>query len=60
MVAVMLIPQGMAYAALVGVSPIHGLYASILALLVYPWFGTSGQLAIGPVAVVRSPRCRCR
>lgn len=51
-VAVMLIPQGMAYAALVGVSPINGLYASICSLLVYPWFSTAPQLAVGPVAVV--------
>jgi sulfate permease, SulP family len=51
-VAVMLIPQGMAYAALAGMPAITGLYASIVPLVVYALLGTSGQLAFGPVAIV--------
>lgn len=51
-VAVMLIPQGMAYALLAGLPPIIGLYASVLPLFVYALFGTSRQLAVGPVAMV--------
>ena len=51
-VAVMLIPQGMAYAMLAGLPPIVGLYASVLPLFVYALFGTSRQLAVGPVAMV--------
>lgn len=51
-VAVMLIPQGMAYAVLAGLPPVYGLYASILPLLLYSIFGTSRQLAVGPVAMV--------
>jgi SulP family sulfate permease len=51
-VGVMLIPQGMAYAILAGLPPIYGLYASIVPLLVYAIFGTSRQLAVGPVAMV--------
>jgi len=51
-VAVMLIPQGMAYAMLAGLPPIIGLYASIVPLLIYALFGTSRQLAVGPVAIV--------
>lgn len=51
-VAVMLIPQGMAYAVLAGLPPVYGLYASILPLLLYAVFGTSRQLAVGPVAMV--------
>jgi sulfate permease, SulP family len=51
-VAVMLIPQGMAYAALAGMPPVAGLYASIVPLLAYALLGTSGQLAVGPVAIV--------
>jgi sulfate permease, SulP family len=51
-VGVMLIPQGMAYAMLAGLNPIHGLYASTLPLLLYAIFGTSRQLAVGPVAMV--------
>ena len=50
-VAVMLIPQGMAYATLAGMPPITGLYASIVGILAYALLGTSGALAVGPVAI---------
>jgi sulfate permease, SulP family len=50
--AVMLIPQAMAYASLAGMPPITGLYASAVALLVYAWLGTSSHLSFGPVALV--------
>lgn len=51
-VAIMLIPQGMAYASLAGLPPIIGLYSSIVPLIVYALMGTSRQLAVGPVAMV--------
>ena len=51
-VGVMLIPQGMAYAMLAGLPPIYGLYASTVPLVLYAIFGTSRQLAVGPVAMV--------
>lgn len=51
-VAVMLIPQGMAYALLSGVPPIYGLYAGLIPLLLYPFFGSSRHLSVGPVALV--------
>ena len=51
-VGVMLIPQGMAYAMLAGLPPIYGLYASIIPLILYAIFGTSRQLAVGPVAMI--------
>lgn len=51
-VGIMLIPQGMAYAMLAGLDPIHGLYAVTVPLLLYAIFGTSRQLAVGPVAMV--------
>lgn len=50
-VGVMLIPQGMAYAMLAGLPPIHGLYAAVVPLLIYALLGTSRQLAVGPVAI---------
>lgn len=51
-VGIMLIPQGMAYAMLAGLEPIHGLYAVTVPLVLYAVFGTSRQLAVGPVAMV--------
>ena len=51
-VAVMLIPQGMAYAMLAGLPPIYGLYAGLVPLLTYPLFGSSRHLSIGPAALV--------
>jgi SulP family sulfate permease len=50
-VGIMLIPQGMAYAMLAGLPPIHGLYAATLPLIAYAILGTSRQLAVGPVAM---------
>ncbi len=51
-VAIMLVPQGMAYALLAGLPPVMGLYASTVPLLVYALFGSSRQLAVGPVAMI--------
>jgi anti-anti-sigma factor len=51
-VALVLIPQSMAYAQLAGMPAYYGLYASFLPPLVAALFGSSRQLANGPVAVV--------
>lgn len=51
-VAIMLVPQSMAYALLAGLPPQVGLYASILPLILYGLLGTSRTLAVGPVALV--------
>ena len=51
-VALVLIPQSMAYAQLAGLPPYYGLYASFLPPMVAALFGSSRQLATGPVAVV--------
>lgn len=50
-VAVMLVPQGLAYAVVAGLPPVYGLYASVLPLFAYALFGSSMTLAVGPVAV---------
>jgi SulP family sulfate permease len=51
-VALVLIPQSMAYAQLAGLPPYYGLYASFLPPMMAALFGSSRQLATGPVAVV--------
>ena len=51
-IAAMLVPQAMAYALLAGLPPEVGLYAATIPVLVYALFGTSRQLAVGPVAIV--------
>jgi sulfate permease, SulP family len=50
-VAVMLIPQGMAYAMLAGLPPQVGLYASIVPLIIYGLLGSSRTLSVGPTAI---------
>jgi SulP family sulfate permease len=51
-VAVMMIPQGLAYALVAGLPPVVGLYASIVPPLLYAVFGTSSTQSIGPAAIV--------
>jgi sulfate permease, SulP family len=51
-VAVMLVPQGMAYALLAGMPPVSGLIAATLPLIAYALVGSSRALAVGPVAIV--------
>ncbi len=51
-VALVLIPQSMAYAQLAGLPVYYGLYASFLPPMLAAMFGSSNQLATGPVAVV--------
>ncbi len=51
-VALVLIPQSMAYAQLAGLPAYYGLYAAFLPGIIGALFGSSRQLATGPVAVV--------
>jgi MFS superfamily sulfate permease-like transporter len=51
-VALVLVPQSMAYAQLAGLPAYYGLYAAFLPPMVATLFGSSRQLATGPVAVV--------
>ena len=43
-----MVPEGMAYAGIVGVPAIMGLYTIVPALLAYALLGTSRQLVVGP------------
>jgi SulP family sulfate permease len=49
--AILLVPQGIAYAILAGLPPQLGLYASILPPIMYALLGTSRTLSVGPVSV---------
>jgi MFS superfamily sulfate permease-like transporter len=51
-VALILVPQSMAYAQLAGLPPHYGLYAALLPPMIAAFFGSSRQLATGPVAMV--------
>lgn len=51
-VSLVLVPQSMAYAQLAGLPPYYGLYAAFLPVLVGALWGSSKQLATGPVAMV--------
>ena len=50
-VALVLVPQSMAYAQLAGMPPYYGLYAGFLPAVIGALWGSSSQLATGPVAV---------
>jgi SulP family sulfate permease len=51
-VAMMMIPQGMAYALVAGLPPVVGIYASIVPPALYALFGTSGTQSVGPMAII--------
>jgi len=50
-VALVLVPQSMAYAQLAGMPAYYGLYAGFLPVIVAALWGSSNQLATGPAAV---------
>jgi SulP family sulfate permease len=50
-VALVLVPQSMAYAQLAGMPAYYGLYAAFLPVMVAALWGSSNQLGTGPVAV---------
>jgi len=50
-VAIVLIPQGLAYALIAGLPAVYGLYASLVPLIMYTFMGTSRALGVGPVAM---------
>lgn len=51
-VAIVVIPQGMAYAVLAGLSPVYGLYAATIPLIIYILFASSPSVQIGPMALM--------
>jgi len=51
-VAVMIIPQAIAYGLLAGVPPEVALYASIVPMFAYALLGTCRELSVGPAALI--------
>ncbi|MCC6943782.1 MAG: sulfate permease [Thermomicrobiales bacterium] len=51
-VAAFSVPESMAYSSLAGLTPEHGLYASMIALFVYMFFGTSRQMSVGTTSAL--------
>ena len=51
-VAVVLIPQSMAYAMLAGLPPVYGLYAGAITPMIGALWGSLRQLATGPIAIM--------
>jgi len=50
--AILLVPQAMAYAQLAGLPPETGLYAALVPPVLYLLFGTSPFVSVGPVALI--------
>lgn len=48
----LLVPQALAYSQLAGLPAVYGLYAALGALILYPLFGSSRHLNVGPEATV--------
>lgn len=51
-VAIVVIPQGMAYAVIAGLEPVYGLYAALLPLVIYILFASGPAVQIGPMALM--------
>ena len=51
-VAVVLIPQAMAYSMLAGLPPIYGLYAGAITPMIAALWGSLRQLSTGPIAIM--------
>lgn len=51
-VAVVVIPQSMAYAIIAGVDPVYGLYTAIVSTVLSALFGSSNHLVAGPTNAI--------
>ncbi|KAL7637612.1 UNVERIFIED_CONTAM: hypothetical protein RMT77_012341 [Armadillidium vulgare] len=51
-VSLLIIPQGLAYGLVAGLTPNYGLYSSFLGGIVYFFLGSTKDLSIGPTAIM--------
>lgn len=51
-VAMISIPQAMAYASIVGLNPVYGLFTAIIPPVVYSFFGSSDHVVTGPTNTI--------
>lgn len=51
-VAVIVIPQGLAYSIIAGMPPVYGLYASLVPMIIFALFTSARYTIIGPVAIM--------
>lgn len=51
-VGVLAVPQCMSFATVAGLPPLYGLYTALMALVLYPFLGSSPHLLNGPTAVM--------
>ncbi|KAI1296495.1 Sulfate transporter [Halotydeus destructor] len=51
-IAILHIPQGIAYSLLIGISPIYGLYTSFFPVFIYSFLGSAQHISIGTIAVL--------
>jgi SulP family sulfate permease len=51
-VAVIALPQNMAYALIVGVNPIYGIYTSVVSMILGTFFSVSNYMVVGPTNIV--------
>ena len=58
-VAVMHIPQGMAYALLANTDPIVGIYTAFFPVIVYIFMGTSAHISLGEQGNSKHGQKRC-
>ena len=46
------LPQNMAYALIIGINPIYGLYTSIVSMVMATFFGISNYMIVGPTNIM--------
>ncbi len=51
-VAAISLPQNMAYALIVGVDPIYGIYSTIISMIVFTFVGKSNYMIVGPTNIM--------